>query len=123
MAAYVRDGYGVFYQPKFECGCCKMLVFRVCGARRNFCMFSLYCNPDQDDWIYECVLTAMAAVKEVDVHVSFLFMGDLNGHHQGWLGSTTMNRHGVAALDLQLYQVVINWWLAQLMHAEGLFTS
>ena len=24
-------------------------------------------------------------------------MGDLNGHHQEWLGSTTTNRHGVAA--------------------------
>ena len=22
MAAYVRDGYGAFHQPKFECGCC-----------------------------------------------------------------------------------------------------
>ena len=27
-------------------------------------------------------------------------MGDLNGHHQGWLGYTTMNRYGVAAFDL-----------------------
>ena len=35
MAAYVRDGYGVFRQPKFECGYCEMLVFRVCGARQN----------------------------------------------------------------------------------------
>ena len=26
MAAYVRDGYGAFRQPKFECGCCEMLV-------------------------------------------------------------------------------------------------
>ena len=25
--------------------------------------------------------------------------GCLNGHHQEWLGSTTTNRHGVAALD------------------------
>ena len=33
MAAYVRDGYGVFRQPKFERGCCEMLVFRVCGVR------------------------------------------------------------------------------------------
>ena len=32
MAAYERDGYGKFRQPKFECGCCEMLVFRVCGA-------------------------------------------------------------------------------------------
>ena len=35
MAAYVRDGYGAFCQPKFECGCCEMLVFRVCGVRQN----------------------------------------------------------------------------------------
>ena len=26
MAAYVRDGFGAFRQPKFECGCCEMLV-------------------------------------------------------------------------------------------------
>ena len=35
MAAYIRDGYGAFRQPKFECGCCEMLVFRVCGVREN----------------------------------------------------------------------------------------
>ena len=28
-----------------------------------------------------------------------MFVGDLNGHHQEWLGSTTTNRHGVAAFD------------------------
>ena len=33
MAAYVGDGYEAFRQHKFECGCCKMLVFGVCGAR------------------------------------------------------------------------------------------
>ena len=26
-------------------------------------------------------------------------MDDSNGHHQEWLGSTTANRHGVAAFD------------------------
>ena len=41
----------------------------------------------------------MAAVQAEDVHASFLFVGDLNSHHQEWLGSTTMNRHGVAAFD------------------------
>ena len=25
MAAYVRDGFEAFRQPKFECGCCEML--------------------------------------------------------------------------------------------------
>ena len=28
---------------------------------------------------------------------SFVFVGDLNGHHEEWLGSTNRNRDGVAA--------------------------
>ena len=31
-----------------------------------------------------------------DMCASFLLVDDLNGHHQEWLGSTTMNRNGVA---------------------------
>ena len=42
----------------------------------------------------------MAAVKAEDVLASFLFVSDLNGHHQEWLGPTTTNRHGVAAIDI-----------------------
>ena len=41
----------------------------------------------------------MAAFQAADAHASFLLVGDLNGHHQEWLGSTTTNRYGVAALD------------------------
>ena len=33
------------------------------------------------------------------MHASFLFVGDLNSHHQEWLGSATTNRHGVPAFD------------------------
>ena len=56
-----------------------------------------------------CLLTAMAAVQAADARASFLFVADLNGHHQEWLGSTTTNRNGVAALDFATVQVVINW--------------
>ena len=41
----------------------------------------------------------MAAVQAEDVHASFLIVGDLNGHHQEWLGSATTKRHGVVAFD------------------------
>ena len=99
IAAYVRDGYGPFRQHKFECGCCEMLVFRVCGERLNLNVFSLYRNPGLDDRIFDCLLTSMAAVQAEDVCASFLFVGDLNGHHQERLGSTTTNRHGVAGFD------------------------
>ena len=99
MATYVQDGYGAFRQPKFECGCCEMLVFKVCGARQNLYVFTFYSNPDLHDRIFDCLLTSMAAGQAEDVSASFLFVGDLNGHHQEWLGSTTTNRHGVAAFD------------------------
>ena len=82
IAAYVRDGYGVFRQPKFECGCCEMLVFMVSGVRQNFYVFNLYRNPDLDDPIFDCLLTSMAAVQAEDVRASFLFEGDLIGYHQ-----------------------------------------
>ena len=62
-------------------------------------MFSLYCNPDLDDWTFDCLLSSMAAMQAEDVHASFLFVGDLNGHRQEWLGSMTTNSHGVAAFN------------------------
>ena len=60
MAAYVRDGYGAFRQPKFEYGCCEMLVFRVCGVRQNLYVISLYHNRDLDDCIFDCLLASIA---------------------------------------------------------------
>ena len=42
----------------------------------------------------------MAAMQVEDVRASFLFVGDLNGHHQEMLGSTTTNSHDVAAFDV-----------------------
>ena len=98
MAAhYVQDGCEGILPTQ-------MVIFRVCGATQNFCVFSLYRNPDLHDQIYECLLSSIAAMHAVDVLASFLFMGDLNGHHPSsvskiWLSPTTMNLHGVAALD------------------------
>ena len=62
-------------------------------------MFSLYRNPDPGDWIFDFLLTSTARVQTEDIRSSFLFVGDLNGHHQEWLGSTTTNRNGVTAFD------------------------
>ena len=62
-------------------------------------VFSLYSNPDLDDRGFDCLLASVAAVQAEDVRVSFLFVDDLNFHHQKWLGSITTNRHGVAAFD------------------------
>ena len=107
-------------QPKSECGCCEILIFRGCRVRLNLYVFTLYCNPDQDDRIFVVLLTSLAAVLAEDVRASFLLVGDLNGHHQEWLGSMTTNRHNVAACDFATVsdcdQLVIGpthvctWW-------------
>ena len=62
-------------------------------------VFSHFRNPDLDDRIFDCLLTLMPAVQTEEVRAYFLFVGDLNGHHQS--GSvTTTNRHGFAAFDV-----------------------
>ena len=70
-----------------------MLVFRACGMKQNLYVFNHYRNPVVDDRIFDCLLASMAALQTEDICASFLFVGDLNGHHQEWLGSTTTNRH------------------------------
>ena len=87
-----------------------MMGFRVCDVRQNVFVFSLHHNPDLDGRVFDCLLTSMAAVEAEDVHASFLFVGDLSGHHQERLGSTTTNRHGVhEPLTSQLCPVAISW--------------
>ena len=81
-------------------------------------MYSLYRNPDLDDRIFDCLLASMAAVQAEDVRASFLFVGDLNGHHQEWFGSTTTNRHGVAAFYFATVSVC-NQLVVGPTHAHG----
>ena len=124
MATYVRDGYGAFRQPKFECGCCEMLVVRVCGLRQNFYLHSLYRNPDQDDGrIYDCLLTSMAAVQAEDVRASFLLVGDLNCHlRSGWVLQRLIVMV-LRPLTSRLCPVVISWLSARPMHVVEYLTS
>ena len=126
MVAYVRDGYGAFWQPKFECDCCEMLVFRVCVERQNLYVSRLYRNPDLDDRIFDCLLTSMAAVLAEDVCASFLCVGDLNGHHQesrsGWVLKPQIVMV-LQPLTLQLCLVAISWLSARPMHMAEHLTS
>ena len=119
---YMRDGYGEFRQPKFECSCCEMLVFRVRGARQNFYVFSLYRNPYLDDRIYDCLLTAWQPCRQrMRVPRSFLWVTWMAIIRNGWvlLPRTVM----VLRPRFCQCQVLFNWWLAQLMHVEELLTS
>ena len=88
MAPYMADGYGAFCQLKFECGCCKTLVFEVCGLREYVYLFCLFGNPDLDGRIFNCLKTSMGEV----LRPYFLCMGDLNSLHQEWLHNSIILR-------------------------------
>ena len=100
LSAYIRKGFNATLLPDLSCGCHEVQVIRVASRLNNFYVFSLYRNPDLDDSIYDCCLTKMALIQETDQKSCFVFVGDLNAHHQQWLNSLSpTNRHGHAALD------------------------
>ena len=42
----------------------------------------------------------MSDIQQEDKKTAFIFVGDLNAHHQEWIGSVIgTDRHGVAAYD------------------------
>ena len=70
-----------------------MLVLGGFGVRHNFYVFSLYL--DLNNQIFDCLLTSIWLPCRVRTcgHLSCLWVI----WHKEWLGSTTTNRHGVAA--------------------------
>ena len=101
LIAYVRDGFAAHRQRTYECGCCEMLVIRVCGGRQNFYVFAVYRNPNLDDHIYDCLIDSMARIESVDGRAAFVFVGDLNAHHQEWQFPVT-NPHGRMAMEFTI---------------------
>ena len=100
LATYIRSGFSATIKKNHICNCHEIQLIRVCSRSNNFYIFSIYRNPDLDDSIYDCLLSSMSDIQEQDRKSSFIFVGDLNAHHQEWLNSTSAtDRHGIAALD------------------------
>ena len=59
----------------------------------------MYRKPDLSNNIFDCLLTAMTKVQSIDRKASFLFVGDLNAHHEEWLGSSMATVLDRAVLD------------------------
>ena len=62
-------------------------------------MFAAYRNPDLSNNIFDCLFMAEAKVHPVDRKAFFLFVADVNAHHEEWLMSSTANLQGRSARD------------------------
>ena len=81
------------------CNCFEIMLVRICSNSHSFYVFGVYRNPNLSDNIFDRLLTAIAKVQSVYRKTSFLFVGDVNAHHEKWLGSSTTNVQGRAAHD------------------------
>ena len=46
LAVYVCDGFSAYNQHSYECGCCDVIVDRICSTSHNFYVFGVYRNLD-----------------------------------------------------------------------------
>ena len=89
MATYIRNDFAASCKGVYECGCHEILIFKVCGKYNHFYLISIYCNPDDNDSIFDCLLVSMAAIQGNDRKASFAFVRDFNVYHREWLNSVT----------------------------------
>ena len=66
----------------------------------------MYLNPDLADNNFYCLMTAMATLQSVDEKATFLFVGDVNAHHEEWLWSSTTNFTVGLRVTLHRHQAV-----------------
>ena len=84
LVAHIRDGFSAYRQRNCECGCCEIIVVRICISSHNFYVVGVYRNPDLSDKIFYC-FTTMAKVQILDIKASFLLVGDVNAPHNEWV--------------------------------------
>ena len=88
--------------------------------RQNIYVFSFHRDPDLDDWLFDWLLTSMADMQVEELYAYFLLVGDLNRHHQEWLGFRTTNRHGPRAKVIRVRNKDKPWFDDQCRHAFSL---
>ena len=86
-------------QRSYERRYCEAIVARICKSSHNFYVFGVYRNPNQLDKNFGRLLAAMAKVQPINRKAYSLFVGDVNAHHEEFLGSSATTLHGRIARD------------------------
>ena len=103
-----------FRSPKFEFGYYEMRVFRVCGASQNFYVFEPWLRL-ADMWMFTNINDFRAGSGCAYLVPVYGLLERLGMVKYVLLPRTVMV---LRPLILQLYSVMISWWLTQLMHLE-----
>ena len=104
LVTYIRNGFSASLRNDLTCKCPnvrhEIQLVKIGSRTHNFYVFNIYRSPSANDSIYDCLMTSMSHIQELDRKSCFVFVGDFNAHHRDWLNSISeTNPHGVAALD------------------------
>ena len=86
-----------------------MLCLKLQLPGRLVFMFCVYRPPSADDSIYDVMSEKIDAIQELHPRSEIIVLGDMNAHHEEWLGSKQTDGHGECALEfavLNLHQLV-----------------
>ena len=98
LAVYMCDSFSAYRERSHECGCCEVIVLRICSSSHNFCVLGVYRNPDlSDNFFFTVCRRSMAKIPSVESKAYFLFVDEVSAHHEEWLVSSTTTVHVSAA--------------------------
>ena len=92
LATYIRAGFSASSRNDFTFNCHEIQLIKIVSQTHNFYIFNLNRSPSSKDSIYDCLMTSMSHNQELDPKSFFIFVGELNAHHQDWLNSNMTDK-------------------------------
>lgn len=98
MSVCIISSFYASHVSKHECGCHEVVVVKAVGCYNNHYIYPLYGNPNLDDSIYDCLLSAMTGIQNGDLKASYM---------SSLVASTPTTENGW----VQCHQLIIMVWL------------
>ena len=110
IMVYYSDAFTATRMPQFESLQHEMICLKINLPGRMVFMFYVYRPPSADDTIFDVISNYIDTIQELHPRSEIIVLGDLNAHHEEWLGSNKTDAHGESAFDFptlnNLHQLV-----------------
>lgn len=102
IALYFSDNFTATRQPEYEHPQHEMICLKLSLPGRTVFMFCIYRPPSSDDSIYDVIAEHIDTIQGISPRSEIIVLGDMNAHHEEWLGSKKTDTHGESAFDFAL---------------------
>ena len=77
----------------------EMICFKIQLPGHLVFIFSIYRPPSADDSICDAISSHINTIQEFHPRSEIIALGDMNVHHEEWLGNKKADIHGVCAFE------------------------